>query len=512
MRKFRKNEIGITLIALVITIIVLLILASVSIAILIGQNGILIQAQNAKNETEQSGKEEKEKLGSMEDVINESITGIKVEQVSDKNPGVLEGSGTADDPYTINSIEDLVVFASNVTNGTTYEGQTVKLGLSLDFNSNKSYVEPLRTDYVEYGYNGELKTLLTTGEGFKPIGTTYDANVSTNYFEGNFNGDYNTIYNLYQNFEDSNNTSIIGLFSTNGGVIENLMTRNANIISETNNMYIVSGVVAGRNNGTITNCGTSGNLKITDNGIKGIFGGGITGQAMGVIERCFSKTNIEITSNNSSQISIGGITGALTEDYINSCYNMGLINININSDKIIMVGGISGYNDGKEILNCYNGGNVNFTASCETTKEIYIGNILGQENGTNSNLSNCFNTGDMNIDMLKNSNDTTGIGSVVGYSYQGNINYCYNIGKMNFINEKVQNIGQIAGGINSATVNNCYGITGQIDVIGHSSNSAISNVKLIEENNIPDILQVIGENFKEDSSNINNGYPVLNWQ
>ena len=45
-----KNKKGITLIALVITIIVLLILAGVSIAMLTGQNGILTQAINAKTE------------------------------------------------------------------------------------------------------------------------------------------------------------------------------------------------------------------------------------------------------------------------------------------------------------------------------------------------------------------------------------------------------------------------------------------------------------------------------
>ena len=43
----RQNK-GITLIALVVTINVLLILAGVSIAILTGDNGILTQAQNAK--------------------------------------------------------------------------------------------------------------------------------------------------------------------------------------------------------------------------------------------------------------------------------------------------------------------------------------------------------------------------------------------------------------------------------------------------------------------------------
>ena len=42
-----KNNKGITLIALVITIIVLLILAGVSIAMLTGDNGILTQARNA---------------------------------------------------------------------------------------------------------------------------------------------------------------------------------------------------------------------------------------------------------------------------------------------------------------------------------------------------------------------------------------------------------------------------------------------------------------------------------
>ena len=46
-----RNNKGITLIALVITIIVLLILAGVSIAMLTGNNGILTQAGNAQTET-----------------------------------------------------------------------------------------------------------------------------------------------------------------------------------------------------------------------------------------------------------------------------------------------------------------------------------------------------------------------------------------------------------------------------------------------------------------------------
>ena len=50
-----KNNKGITLVALVITIIVLLILAGVSIAALGGQNGILTNATSAKQNDELSG-------------------------------------------------------------------------------------------------------------------------------------------------------------------------------------------------------------------------------------------------------------------------------------------------------------------------------------------------------------------------------------------------------------------------------------------------------------------------
>ena len=62
MRKLKKCEKGITLIALVITIIVLLILAGISIAMLTGENGILNKGTTAKEKTEEATAEEKVKL------------------------------------------------------------------------------------------------------------------------------------------------------------------------------------------------------------------------------------------------------------------------------------------------------------------------------------------------------------------------------------------------------------------------------------------------------------------
>ena len=50
--KMLKNKSGITLIALVVTIVVLLILAGVSISMLAGENGIIKRAQEAKEKSE----------------------------------------------------------------------------------------------------------------------------------------------------------------------------------------------------------------------------------------------------------------------------------------------------------------------------------------------------------------------------------------------------------------------------------------------------------------------------
>ena len=81
LKMFDRNSTkGITLIALVITIIVLLILAGVSIATLTGPNGLLTRATEAKEETEKAGINEKVQMkvaGSFDDSGNLSIEKLK---------------------------------------------------------------------------------------------------------------------------------------------------------------------------------------------------------------------------------------------------------------------------------------------------------------------------------------------------------------------------------------------------------------------------------------------------
>ena len=78
--KLQKNK-GITLIALVITIIVLLILAGISIATLTGNNGLLSKATSAKEET---------KKAEIREEIELAIIAIQAEELSKGNNVTLE--------------------------------------------------------------------------------------------------------------------------------------------------------------------------------------------------------------------------------------------------------------------------------------------------------------------------------------------------------------------------------------------------------------------------------------
>ena len=68
MERFIKKTKGITLIALVVTIVVLLILAGVSINMVLGQNGIVTKAQEARDKTEHAKQND---LASMDQVVKD---------------------------------------------------------------------------------------------------------------------------------------------------------------------------------------------------------------------------------------------------------------------------------------------------------------------------------------------------------------------------------------------------------------------------------------------------------
>ncbi|MFR0823040.1 MAG: hypothetical protein ACLU84_06230 [Clostridia bacterium] len=90
MKKNRKQK-GVTLIALVITIIVLIILAGVAINALVGENGIITQAQRAKEETDKSQKEELGGLAGLEQQIDEALGQTYIVEKGVNKPSLTTG-------------------------------------------------------------------------------------------------------------------------------------------------------------------------------------------------------------------------------------------------------------------------------------------------------------------------------------------------------------------------------------------------------------------------------------
>ncbi len=462
MKKIQKKEKGITLIALVLTIIIILILASVSIAMLTGNNGILTQAQNAKNETEAGQEKETSDLTNVESIINEYQNNIKIEQVTDKNPGILEQED--EKTLVINSIEDLVFFSYDVANGNTYEGEIVKLGLNLDFNSDKSYSNKDVTGFC--GYEGNLKIELTQKEGFKTIGESEE-----NPFLGEFDGMRNSLIGLNIKSENENQ----GLFCNNKGSIKKLNIINSKISGN----YTV-GSIAAINNGEVKDCLAQGVELTTKIGECG----GICGKNSGKIEGCASRSDITGIG------SIGGIVAVnMSEGKVLSCYNTGNVYANENSSN---VGGIVGLSDGN-IENCYNTGKV--YGKIENSS----GGIVGfNQNGI---VNNCYNLG-----IIGGINQ---IGGIAGANYN-EVKNSYNIEEVKS-EDNSNTVGAIVGSNNTqAKIDNCY-YSKDINAIGDDKGTSSNVIKLnLEE--IPDLLNIIGDNFKEDIGNINNGYPILSWQ
>ena len=76
----KQNEVeerGITLIALVITIVILIILATVSINVVLGEGGLIDRAQEGKSLTDQAKTDEQEELTGAEEYINGVLSGTE---------------------------------------------------------------------------------------------------------------------------------------------------------------------------------------------------------------------------------------------------------------------------------------------------------------------------------------------------------------------------------------------------------------------------------------------------
>ena len=124
----------------------------------------------------------------------------------------------------IKTVEDIVCLSNLVNSGKNFSGKEVYLLSDINFSNDSSYKNKSVKDYGDINEDGvvdDLKTEVTTGKGFKPIGGLDKP------FSGTFTGYAFTISNLMINRPEE---SYIGLFGNAAGAITGLKLRNANVI------------------------------------------------------------------------------------------------------------------------------------------------------------------------------------------------------------------------------------------------------------------------------------------
>ena len=151
VKKCGEKENGITLIALVITIIVLLILAGITIAALSGDNGILTRAIDAKNKTE--GAQEEEGVGiavlsvASEKNGNQDLDQASLQKEIDKQFGEGEATVTdnGDGTFTVSftdSKRDYNITSNGVEKGIDWNEamEKAEAPISQDEDRNNGYI------------------------------------------------------------------------------------------------------------------------------------------------------------------------------------------------------------------------------------------------------------------------------------------------------------------------------------------------------------------------------------
>ena len=488
MNKILKKFQGITLIALVITIIVLLILAGVSIAMLTGENGILTQAQNAKERTEDAEDKEKIQVAITEAQITDNgyqkLTEENLQKEIDEQFGNgevrvyaneknafsfifqnkesnyrLEKDGTLnkiDITLKIKDEEDFINFMNEVNNGNTFQNKYVYL----------------------------LENIDLTGKTLDVIGS-YTDDTTNNAFAGIFEGNNRTIKGL----NISKSQDYVGLFAYNTGIIRDIILESGSITGQ----EYTAGITA-LNSGLIENCHNRG---VSINASERMNGGIV---ARNKEEIMYCSNSIDIINQVSGYV--GGIVG-INRGELSNCYNIG------NIKAVFNTGGISGGNTPEGIIKyCYNLGNIEGTGEENGTNITYSGGISGHSYGK---INSCYSIGNIKSEYT----DTGGIvGSILSNAEVSN---CYSIGE---IYNNGRHLGNVVGvAYHQTKIINCYFTREICDLngVGGIGASTVINQTIEKTLDYMKTNDFVNDLNKDEdafiiNSSLNNGYPVLKWQ
>jgi len=278
------------------------------------------------------------------------------------------GSGTADDPYRIETAKDLNDIGNHQED--------------LD----KHFILINDVNLAEY-----------SGTQFNRIGTDWNSA-----FTGVFNGNSHKIWNFTW---DSNGINYyIGLFGyVIGGQIKDLGMENVDV--NTVDGVGVGGLVGVNDYGTITNCYSTGSVS----GYSCV--GGLVGDIYyGTIRTCYSAGSV--SGKRFFESYVGGLVGFNAGGDISNCYSTSSVSgSNVGSD---IVGGLVGYSDNEgTITNCYSTGSVDGN-DC-------VGGLVAYNNGM---ITNCYSIGN-----VSGTGGWSSVGGLVAGNY-GTIANCYSTGNV----------------------------------------------------------------------------------
>ena len=471
-RSYLKQR-GITLIALVVTIVVLLILAGVSINALFGNNGIISRAKDTKKVTNLSSLKEEIGIVIQSRNINK-MAGLPVGSFKEELENGISGNKTVEAIGNIGDTCYVTREEATVTvydNGDIIDGKadiwdgTSKSKPTADESKNWHIYTPEEMKYFEEFVNGKLTDeekegleitdstivylendidmgarqengVLTAGKAWEPIGVD-----NAGKFTGIFEGNNHTIKGIYVK-KDGNFAGLFGISDT----IQNLTIADSYIEATGS---AVGGIAGAVRDGKILNCI---NKSIVAGG--GYIVGGIAGQFKGEkIENCVNEGKITGGIENSYG-QVAGIVGNMVTGNIINCTNKGVI-----TDRGAATGEIAGQSKGEKIQNCVNLGTIYGGISNDI--DTYSGGIVGQFLG--KIIEGCINSGD----TLNKGEINGGVCGLIAKN--ASINKCINIGN-------IQGIGGskagICGGIaddSATTIKNCYNLGNVIEETSNTS-------------------------------------------
>ena len=396
------------------------------------------------------------------------------------------GSGTAEDPYRIETADDLVALAQN--------GQR----------------EPYRSAYYK-----QSEDLDMSGKTMSSIGganTTYG-------FAGTYDGNGKTISNL----------NVPYLFNAVTGEIRDLTLAESCTFK---NASVTRWLVGGK----VINCKNYGSILPTFNGTdwsNDANAGGIvqTAESGAEILGCENYGKIEIQSDKTNFSRIGGIAASISNAVIRDCHNYGSLNAGKPAENYYghtgnYAGGIVGrvttagiYKGNNRIIGCSNRGSV--------TAGGYVGGILAEiPNGSACNvlIESCFNTGTL---TGTNQTEDQHIGGIVGMGFDRILN-CYHAGTLEAGSTSGRSyrggiLGYVAKGTGAATLAHNYSVqSASLSVGGHAEDAVLADdttlmlASSMQEESFVDTLNryekpvsLYQVTFAMDSKAENDGYPVI---